>query len=98
MVLYRQILFSMAIAGTAEAILLRVSAEQVLSLHSVAPRYLKLTTSSNYLAVHANMCTDVLRAGGHDFALFCADFHSICRCSAYEFVGEVPSQMKMDVG
>ena len=26
---------------------------------------------------------------GHGLALFCADFHSICRCSVYESVGKV---------
>ena len=37
MVLHRQILFSLAIA---EAILMKTTAEQVPSLHRVAPRYL----------------------------------------------------------
>ena len=45
MVLHRQILFSLAIA---EAILMRTSAEQILSLHRVVPRYLKLVTFSNF--------------------------------------------------
>ena len=40
------VLFSLAIAATAEAILMRTSAEQVPSLHRVAPRCLKLLTSS----------------------------------------------------
>ena len=48
MVLHCQILFSLAIAAIAEAILMRTSAEQVLSLHKVAPRYLKMVTSSNF--------------------------------------------------
>ena len=39
---------SLAIAAIAKAILMRTSAEQVLSLHGVAPRYLKLVTSSNF--------------------------------------------------
>ena len=39
MVLHRQILFSLAIAAIAEAILMRTSAEQMPSLHRVAPRY-----------------------------------------------------------
>ena len=43
--LHRHILFSLVIA---EAILMRTSAEQVPSLHRVAPRYLKLVTSSNF--------------------------------------------------
>ena len=38
MMLHRQILFSLAIAVIAEAILMRASAEQVPSLHRVAPR------------------------------------------------------------
>ena len=45
LVLHRQILFSLATAAIAEAILMRTSAEQVPSLHRVAPRYLKLVTS-----------------------------------------------------
>ena len=83
MVLHRQILFSLAIAAIAGAILMRTSAEQVLSLYRVAPRYLKLVTSTKPLAIHANIGTDVVRAAGHDLALFCADFHSICRRSVY---------------
>ena len=47
MVLLRKILFNLAIAAVAEAILMRISAEQVPSLHRVAPRFLKLVTSSN---------------------------------------------------
>ena len=78
MVLHRQILFSLAIADFAEAILMRTSAEQVPSLHRVAPRYLKL---AEILAVKANICTDVIRSVGHDLTLFSADFHSVCRCS-----------------
>ena len=53
------------------------------------------------LAVHADICTDVVRAVGHDSVLFCTDFHSTCRCSVYESVGEVlrfniPSSYKID--
>ena len=48
MVLLRQILFNLAIAAIAEAILMQISAEQVPSLHRVAPRCLKLVTSSNF--------------------------------------------------
>ena len=49
-----------------------------------------------------NICTDVVRAVSHDLALFCADFHSICRCSVYEPVGEslkftVAAAHKIDV-
>ena len=47
MVFYRQIQFSRAIAATTEAILMRTSAEQVPSLHRIAPRYSKLVTFSN---------------------------------------------------
>ena len=47
MMLHCQILFSLAIAATAEAILMKISAEQVPSLHRVALRYLKLVTSSD---------------------------------------------------
>ena len=47
MMLHRQILFSLVIAAIAEPIRMRTSAE-VLSLHRVAPRYLKLVTSSNF--------------------------------------------------
>ena len=47
MVLHRQILFSLAIAATAGAILVQTSAEQVPSLRA-NPRYLKLITPSNF--------------------------------------------------
>ena len=43
-----QNLFSLTIAAIAEAILMRTSAEQAPSLHMVAPRDLKLFTSSNF--------------------------------------------------
>ena len=46
--LHHQILFSPAIAATAEAILMLISAERVLSLQRVAPNYLKLVTCSNH--------------------------------------------------
>ena len=45
MVLHHHILFNLAIAAIAEIILMLTSAEQVSSLHRVAPRYLKLVTS-----------------------------------------------------
>ena len=48
MTLHCQILFSLTTAAIAEAILMRTSAEQLPFLHRVAPRYLKLVTSSNY--------------------------------------------------
>ena len=40
------------------------------------------------LAAHTNIFTAVVLAVGHDLALFCADFHSILRCSVYRSVGE----------
>ena len=48
MVLHRQVLFSLAIAAIAEAILMQISPEQVPSLHRVAPRHLNRVTSSNF--------------------------------------------------
>ena len=48
MVLHLQILFSLAIAAIAEAILMRTSAEQMLSLRRIAPSYLKQVTSSKF--------------------------------------------------
>ena len=41
------------------------------------------------LSVNAAVCADVVCAVGHDVALFCADFHSICPCFVCESVGEV---------
>ena len=81
MVLHRQILFSLAIAAIAKAILMRISAAQVPSLHRVSPRYLKLVITSYFWTL--------IRTVGHDLALFCADFRSICGCCVYEPVGEV---------
>ena len=34
------------------------------------------------------ICTNVVYAVARDFALFCADFQSLCPCSVYESVGE----------
>ena len=48
MKLHCQILLSLAIAAIAEAILMWTSAQQVASLHRVAPRCLKLVTTSNF--------------------------------------------------
>ena len=48
MVLLHQILFNLVIAAIVEAILIQIFAEQMPSLHGVAPRYLKLVTSSNF--------------------------------------------------
>ena len=69
MVLRLQMLFSLAIAAIAEAILTRTSAEQVSSLHRVAPMQVLGTGHLLYfLAVHCNICTDAVRAVGHDLA------------------------------
>ena len=46
MALLRQTLFNLTIAAIAEATLTRISAEQVPSLHTVAPRYSELVTSN----------------------------------------------------
>ena len=43
-----QVLFSLTIVAIAEAILMQTSAEQVSSLHRVAPRYLKLVIPLNF--------------------------------------------------
>ena len=67
--LHYQILFSLASAVSAETILI------------VASRYLKLVTPSNIWLFMLNICTDVVCAVGHDLAIFCADFYSICCCS-----------------
>ena len=68
---------------------------------TVAPRYFKLVTTSNIWPFMLKFCSDVVRAVGHDLALFCADFHSICRCSVYEFVGvlkfTIAAAYKIDV-
>ena len=77
MVLHRQSLFGLAIAAIAEANLMRTSAEQVPSLHRVAPRYLKLVTSSNFWPFHANICTDVFHAVVHDTILLFSVLTSI---------------------
>ena len=58
-------------------------------MYRVASKYLELLTSSNFWPFMLIICTDVACAVGHDLALFCADFHSICRCSVYESVDEV---------
>ena len=74
MALHLQILFSLIIADIAEEILMRISAEQVPSLQRVAPRCLKLVTSSNFWPFML-ICTDAVCAVSHDLALSCADFH-----------------------
>ena len=88
MVLHYQILFNLIIAAIAEAILMRISSEQVPSSHVIATRDLNLVTSSSFWSFML-ICTDVVPAVGHDLALFCADFQSICRCFVYESGGEV---------
>ena len=47
-VLLCQILFNLAIASVAEAVLMPIFAKQVPFLDRVAPKYLKLITSSNF--------------------------------------------------
>ena len=67
---------------------MRTSTEHVPSLHRVAPRYLKLVTSSNYWPfklISALMLYVLLVM----IALFCDAFYSICPCSVYESVGGV---------
>ena len=82
MVLHCQILCILTIAAIAEAILIRISAEHVLSLHRVAPRYLKLVTSSKFWPLTLISALMLFMLFVKNLALFCADFHSICRCSA----------------
>ena len=48
MVWHCQNLFNLAITATAEVNLMQISAEQVPSLHRVAPKYLKLVTSPHF--------------------------------------------------
>ena len=90
MVLHCQILFSLAIAAIAEAILKRTSAEQVPFLQRDAPGHLKLVTSSNswpFVLICAPMLFVLSVKILLFFFFFCAD--SICPCSVYESVGEV---------
>ena len=98
MVLHRQIVFSLANAAIAEAILMRTSVEQAPSVHRVVPRYLKRVTSCNFwpcLLMSAQICSCTVVVFvfvfwfGCLFLFLCADFDSICRCSIYECVGEV---------
>ena len=87
--LHCQILFSLATAAIAEAILMQTSAEQVPSLHRVAPRYLKLVTSCSFwpfMLISALMLCMLL---GMISLFFCAGFHSTCQYSVYELVLEV---------
>ena len=89
MVLHRQILFSLAIAVIAETIRIGTSAEQVPSLHRVAPRYLKLVTFSNFWPFKLISALMLLVLLVMILLFFRADLHSICRCSVYESVGEI---------
>ena len=87
MVLHCQILFSLAIAAIAEAILMRTSTEQVPSLHRVAPRYLKLVTFSNFWPFM--LISTLIFFNPLVMVLLLSVLTSICRCSVYESVGEV---------
>ena len=66
---------------------MRTSAEQVSSLHRVAPRYLKLVTSSNFwpfMLISALMLFVLLV-----MILLFSVLTSVCRYPIYESVGEV---------
>ena len=78
MVLHCQITLNPAVAAIAiaEAVLMKIFAEQVPSLHRVYSQVLEAGRLLYLKAVHADICTDV-RAVGHYLALFCADLHSI---------------------
>ena len=89
MVLLGHILFNLAVAAVAEAILMPITSERMPFLYRVASKYLELVTSSNFWPFMLIICTDVARAVGRDLALFCADFHSIRTRSFYESFGEV---------
>ena len=69
-VLHRQILFSLAIAAIAEPTKTQISAEHV----PYSQRgYIQVVETGHLLlplAVLANVCTDVVRATGHDLAHF----------------------------
>ena len=86
-----QILLNLAIAAIADAILMQISAEQI-SAFIFAQGCSQVLEIGHFLwplDVHANICTDVVNAAGHDLALYRADFHSICPCSVYVYVNEV---------
>ena len=89
MVLLRQILFNLAVAAVAEAILVPITSGRMSFLYRVASKYLELVTSSNFWPFMLIICTDVARAVGRDLALFCADFHSIRTRSFYESFSKV---------
>ena len=76
MVLPSQILFSLAIAAIAEAILMRMSAKLVPSLHKVASNYLKLVTSSNFWPFMLTAALILLCFGSRPCSfLSCLPFH-----------------------
>ena len=68
---------------------MRTSVDQVASLNRVAPRYLKLATSSNFwrfMLISALMLLVLLVM---ILPFFCAAFRFLCRCSVYGSIGEV---------
>ena len=89
MVLHHQILFSLAIAAIAEAIVMRISTEPMPSLHRLVPGFFQLVTSSNFSPFMLIAALPLFVLLVMILLFFCADFHSICRCSVYESVGEV---------
>ena len=83
MVLPHHILFNVATAAIAEAILMWISADQEPSLRMVAPRYLKVITSSNFWPVKLIL---------HWCWLSCwswSCFSTVLTSSPYESVGQV---------
>ena len=60
-------------------------------MHRVAPRYLKLVTSSHFwpFTLVSALMLFVLLVMTLLFFFFYADLHSICRCSVYESFGGV---------
>ena len=79
----------MAIAAIAEAILMRNCAEQLSSLRRFAPWCLRLVASSNFwplILLSAPMLFVLLVL---ILLFFGVDFHSMCPCSVYKYVGEV---------
>ena len=73
MVLLLQILFNLTIATTDDGILMWMSAEHVPLLNRVAPRWLKLVTSSTFWPFM--LISALIGFVGDNLALFCADFH-----------------------
>ena len=75
-----QIVSNLAMAATGKVIVMRISVVQLPSSNKVAPRYLKLQTSY-ILSSFTDVC-----AVDHDFALFCADLHTISLCTLNQSV------------